>query len=73
MVLEIVFLVDRLPHPDSRHLGSRIWTKALMGKYGADRIVIIPRDIKYLEELKKYVSDYLDGYRVSYKIKVMGL
>ena len=51
------------PHPNPRHLGSRIFTWGIITEYSNERIEILANE-KKVSDLIPYVKDYLSSRSV---------
>jgi hypothetical protein len=65
----LVFCVSGKPHPNIRHLSTRLFTYARVVEYTEDRIVLEMK-AKNLEYVSEYVSNYLRERNVSYNLWV---
>ncbi len=60
-IVKITFKIDRMPHPDSRHLSSRLFPIGRVMEYDDVHITIITRKPV---ELVDYVTGYLTDRNV---------
>jgi hypothetical protein len=56
-------LVGGIPHPDPRHLGSRVHGKAKIIEYSNHKIVMVVKP-HYVEYVREYIYEYFKPYQV---------
>lgn len=57
-IVEITFKIDRMPHPDPRHLTSRLFPIGRVMSYTDDHITILTRNpVELHEQVSTYLKD----------------